>query len=406
MTVLVGRTARRLSGPGAGGPRAEGVDGPGGGRTPAAGTGGRWPPALLVRASGPVRPVARPAARPPARPGARSGGGERNRARPPRRSPPPRRATAAGPWPARQARDPRDRRAARVTGVGVEHRQVVPGQVDPALVPVEEPDPPVVTDPEVPGADVTVHHPDRRLGNGGEQLHHQLGHVGRQAVEIGIDAAPVPMQLVDPAAPGPLPVTGGQRMQPNQLGPDPAPVVDAARLPPVEPSLHHHAVDRRSAVVGGQHGRHHEAPTLEQPEEVELPGQRRARPSTAADRHRVAPKPAAPDRAPGPAIGPAEHFETGPGRDLRQLVRSGHGGRHALDASRPPDRQARRRHRATPGPPTVDRVGAMEPAGDRSSNRVGIAFVAVQFLLLVTLIALPGSDHWPVPIVVEIVAWR
>ncbi|MEM9561460.1 MAG: isoprenylcysteine carboxylmethyltransferase family protein [Actinomycetota bacterium] len=47
----------------------------------------------------------------------------------------------------------------------------------------------------------------------------------------------------------------------------------------------------------------------------------------------------------------------------------------------------------------------MATTEDRASDgtRTGRLFVVVQFLLLVTLIAIPGADHWPVPTVVDLI---
>ncbi len=46
----------------------------------------------------------------------------------------------------------------------------------------------------------------------------------------------------------------------------------------------------------------------------------------------------------------------------------------------------------------------MAVPGDHAPNRTGIGrlFVAAQFLLLVTLIAIPRAGHWPVPTIVDV----
>ena len=154
-----------------------------------------------------------------------------------------------------------------------EVRQIVPREIDSALVPIQQADGAIRPDADVGRARVTVDHGQGHIDEALEHCENLVDDFGWHPIEICIDAPAERPKFTDERAARSLVVACGFAMKSNELVGDEVPVSRRGRFAPVEPSLDHDAVDRTTAVAGWHNGRHTEAGLTELLQQIQLPGE-------------------------------------------------------------------------------------------------------------------------------------
>ena len=163
---------------------------------------------------------------------------------------------------------------ARLENRNAKIRQVVPRDVDTALIPVEQTDLTCLGDPNIRCARIAMHDSN---GHVGEFCEHRLDDhtfVDRHGIEVDIHAHSMVVQCGDDAAPRSLTVFTGERMESLQLRSDSRPICFRVRWAAFDPSLDDDIGIVEPVVVGRDNGRNHEPSTRQELDQPEFPSQR------------------------------------------------------------------------------------------------------------------------------------
>ena len=143
--------------------------------------------------------------------------------------------------------------------------------VDPTLIPVEQPDLTIAGDPHVGATRVTVNDRHLRIGERGEHGEDIVDDLVGEQGQVGVNAARRTVKFRHRPASGPLAVPDEFTMETAKLGRHQRPVLDRVWLATVDPVLHQHPVSRGRTFISQQRSRDEESGSGEVTQQAELP---------------------------------------------------------------------------------------------------------------------------------------
>jgi hypothetical protein len=166
-----------------------------------------------------------------------------------------------------------------------EVRKVEVDDIHPTLVPVEQTDASICSDPQVRGTGIAVHDRDRTSLQFHEDLENLSGHIVRKCADVSVHASRRTPELVRNAASGSLLTADEERVKSTELRRDELPIGQGLGLTSIDPSLDDDTVDRSSTVIGRHDGRDEESCSFQIGQEIEFPRQGLCRPAAPPDGH-------------------------------------------------------------------------------------------------------------------------
>ncbi len=158
-----------------------------------------------------------------------------------------------------------------VEHLAAEVRQIVPRNIDSALVKIEQPYPALFIDPDVCVKRVAVDHRPGKMCDRSENGEHLIGYLGRKLAHFGIDTRAGVSELRDRLTPRSLRKVSGVLVQLLQSDGHVEPILVGLGWTPLKPTLRDDAVDVAATIRRGNDGGHPETATIEMGNEVELP---------------------------------------------------------------------------------------------------------------------------------------